>query len=250
MSGIFNVGTGKARSFRDLISAHVPRARPRAEHRIHRHAATASAASTSISRKPRSRTSAAPATTPASRRWRMRSGSYVTQVPRHRRPLPLRPADVRFRKTALRARQADGALHRRPDARLFRLWRRVAHLAGGAGAGHRGAPRGRDRRRRRQRRAQHREPRRALHLRRRRRQGHRTARSSSPSWRAQERRSPRTWWSIRRGRPRASCASCPSITRPICCAPTGKWRKPVDAEDRGRADQARARRAAARPTRW
>ena len=30
MSGIFNVGTGKARSFRDLISAHVPRARPRA----------------------------------------------------------------------------------------------------------------------------------------------------------------------------------------------------------------------------
>ena len=38
VSGIFNVGTGEARSFRDLIARHVPCARPRAEHRICRHA--------------------------------------------------------------------------------------------------------------------------------------------------------------------------------------------------------------------
>ena len=38
VSGIFNVGTGKARSFRDLIAAMFRALGPRAEHRIHRHA--------------------------------------------------------------------------------------------------------------------------------------------------------------------------------------------------------------------
>ena len=61
---------------------------------------------------------------------------YVTAVPRHRRPLSLRPGHhVRFRKTARGHRRADHPLHRRPDARRLRLWRRVAHLARGAGAG-------------------------------------------------------------------------------------------------------------------
>ena len=38
VSGIFNVGTGAARSFRDMMMAHVRGARPRAGHRIYRHA--------------------------------------------------------------------------------------------------------------------------------------------------------------------------------------------------------------------
>ena len=38
VSGIFNVGTGAARSFRDLIGAMFAGARPRASHRIYRHA--------------------------------------------------------------------------------------------------------------------------------------------------------------------------------------------------------------------
>ena len=38
VSGIFNVGTGKARSFRDLMHRHVRGARPRAGDRIYRHA--------------------------------------------------------------------------------------------------------------------------------------------------------------------------------------------------------------------
>ena len=37
-NGIFNVGTGKAESFRDMITAMFAGARPRPQHRIHRHA--------------------------------------------------------------------------------------------------------------------------------------------------------------------------------------------------------------------
>ena len=35
----------------------------------------------------------------------------------------------------------------------------------------------------------------------------------------------RARWSTRRARPRARCASSPSITRPTCCAPIGKLRR-------------------------
>ncbi len=38
VNGIFNVGTGKAESFRDMIGAMFKALRPRAQHRIHRHA--------------------------------------------------------------------------------------------------------------------------------------------------------------------------------------------------------------------
>ena len=39
----------------------------------------------------------------------------------------------------------------------------------------------------------------------------------------------RIWWSTQRARPRARCASSPSIIPRICCAPTGKRPPPVDA---------------------
>ena len=79
----------------------VPRARPRAEDRIHRHAGEHPRPVSVFHAKPRSITCAAPATTPASRRSRTAVRHYVTQVPRHHRPLSLTGADVRFRETAL-----------------------------------------------------------------------------------------------------------------------------------------------------
>ena len=109
VSGIFNVGTGKARSFRDLISRDVHRARPRAQHRICRHAGHRSAASTSISRKPRSIICAAQATTPASRRSKTAVKRYVDRVSRPSRPLSLSTEHhVRFR------RDAEACPRRRP----------------------------------------------------------------------------------------------------------------------------------------
>ena len=69
VSGIFNVGTGKARSFRDLISA-MFRALGRAPNIEYIDMPETIRDSTSISRKPRSRICAAPAIMPASRRSR------------------------------------------------------------------------------------------------------------------------------------------------------------------------------------
>ena len=56
----------------------------------------------------------------------------------------------------------------------------------------------------------------------------------------------RIWWSTPRGRRPARCASSPSTTRRICCAPTGKRRRPSRADIERRADRAGARGAAAR----
>ncbi len=61
VNGIFNVGTGKAESFRDMITAMFAALKRAAQHRIRRHAGERSAASISISRRPRPRTCAAPA---------------------------------------------------------------------------------------------------------------------------------------------------------------------------------------------
>ena len=87
--GIFNVGTGKARSFRELIDGDVRGARPAAEHRICRHAASKSADSISISRKPRSKICARAGYnagfTPLEDAVRATSPQY----PRSRRPLSL-----------------------------------------------------------------------------------------------------------------------------------------------------------------
>ena len=76
-------------------------------------------------------------------------------------------ADVRLPNRPGTARAPHGPVHRRPHARRLRLWRGVAGVARGAGAGDRGAARGEGGRRRRQRRAQPRRPRRALPVRRR-----------------------------------------------------------------------------------
>ena len=138
VSGIFNVGTGKARSFRDLISA-LFRAlgrEPKIEYvdmpdniRGQYQYFTRGQGRSSAPRRLQRRLHLA-----GRRRQTLRHA-----VPRHRRPLSLKPGDhVRFRKTARRHRPADHPLHRRSDARRLRLWRRVAHLAGGAGAGDRG----------------------------------------------------------------------------------------------------------------
>ena len=75
VSGMFNVGTGEARSFRDMITAMFPALGREPAHRICRHAGQRSATSTSISREPRSKICARPATTPASRRSKRRSSA-------------------------------------------------------------------------------------------------------------------------------------------------------------------------------
>ena len=142
VSGIFNVGTGKARSFRDLITAHVRGARPRAEHRICRHAGRRSATSYQYF-------------TQAEVENLRRAGYNAGFTPLEDGGAALRDAVLSTAPTAIAERtgtaacsiskkrcqsscRADRALRRRPDARRFRLWRGVAHFAGGAGAGDRG----------------------------------------------------------------------------------------------------------------
>ena len=71
VTGIFNVGTGKARSFKDLIGAMYAALGASAEHRIRRHAGGDPRTSTNTLRKPRSPTCSARATTRASRRWKI-----------------------------------------------------------------------------------------------------------------------------------------------------------------------------------
>ena len=140
VSGIFNVGTGKARSFRDLMLAVFARARREPEHRICRHAGADPRQLSVFHRRARS--------IGCARRlqWRLhpagRRGRALRQrISRPRRSLPLseQDADVRFRRTVAGDRPPDGALRRRSDARRVRLWRGVAHFAGSAGAGDRGA---------------------------------------------------------------------------------------------------------------
>ena len=137
VSGIFNVGTGKARSFRDLISA-LFRAlgrEPNIEYvdmpdniRGQYQYFTQAEGREPAPRRLQRRLHAA-----GGRRQALRHA-----IPRHRRPLSLSRAMFDFEKQLAEHRPADGALHRRPDARRLRLWRGLAHLAGGAGAGDRG----------------------------------------------------------------------------------------------------------------
>ncbi len=88
VSGIFNVGTGKARSFRDLMLAAYAALGSRAEYRIYRYARDRSAAATSTSPKAMSIGCSAPAIMAASRRWKTAVATYVKDF--------LDPAD-RFR---------------------------------------------------------------------------------------------------------------------------------------------------------
>ena len=90
VSGIFNVGTGEARSFRDLIAGDVRRARPGTRHRIRRDAAFDPRRSISISRR---------AEVDNLRRAGYNAGftpleaavtDYVTGYPRPPGPLPVR----------------------------------------------------------------------------------------------------------------------------------------------------------------
>ena len=75
VNGIFNVGTGKARSFRDLIVAAYDALGTQPEHRICRYAARKFATAISISRKPPSIGCKPPATMAASLRLKTPSAS-------------------------------------------------------------------------------------------------------------------------------------------------------------------------------
>ena len=88
VSGIFNVGTGKARSFRDLMTAMFTALGRAAEYRICRHAGAIRDTLSVFHRRPRSRICAAPATMPASCRSRTRcsatSRGYLDRADRYR----------------------------------------------------------------------------------------------------------------------------------------------------------------------
>ena len=75
VSGIFNVGTGEARSFRDLMTAMFAALGREPADRIYRHAGTRSATAISISPRPRRKICGAPAIMPTSRRSKRRCGA-------------------------------------------------------------------------------------------------------------------------------------------------------------------------------
>ena len=229
VSGLFNVGTSHARSFRDLILAAYSAlgTPPQIEYIDMPEQIRDSYQYFTESEGDRLR----------ARRlqWRLHAargcGGFLRQgLPRRRRSLPLIALQPRRVRCSISTpccnaiARHDGAVRRRPDARRIRLWRGVADFAGSARAGDRG-PAQRDQcRRRRQRRAQHRGDRRALHLRRpdRRRRGRPDA-----ECRARARTADRAAAGARsrRDRPPARCGSSPSISRPTCCAPIGRPRR-------------------------
>ena len=106
--GIFNVGTGKAELFRDLISAMFGALGRRAEHRVHRRCRKRSATAISISRRPRSITCAAPGTMPASRRLEDGVDTLRRQLSRPAGPLSL----IHDRVTYVQPRRRAQAAHR------------------------------------------------------------------------------------------------------------------------------------------
>ena len=181
VSGIFNVGTGQARSFRDLVTAMFARARPRARDRVCRHAGRDPRSLSVFHRRPRSRSSAAPATTAASRRSRRRcramSAGISTSptVTGNARTIVMHPIDQQLAKfgemTVLCV--GDLMLDHFVYGDVSRVSPEAPSLVIAVDA--RGAIAGR----RRQRRARHRRARRALHLRRRHRRGRKRPRAGA-----------------------------------------------------------------------
>ena len=183
VSGLFNVGTGKARSFKDLMLS----------------------AYAALGPKPDIRYIDMPVSIRDSYQYftqsevdRLQRAGYnggFTAARRSGRPLrqglsrfaPIaiarqRQTDVRFRILSPRDGPPDRALCRRSHARRIRLRRGVADFAGSAGARHRRAAQRDQYRRRRQCRAQHRLARRQMHLCRPDRRGCGGERNSKPPW--------------------------------------------------------------------
>ena len=97
VSGLFNVGTGKARSFRDMMLAAYARARRRRRTSSISTCPNRSAAAISISRRARSIGCAAPATMAASRALEDAVDALREGLSRSRRPLPLNGAEATTR---------------------------------------------------------------------------------------------------------------------------------------------------------
>ena len=157
VNGIFNVGTGKAGSFRDLIGA-MFKALGRPANIEYIDMPEAIRGQYQYFTQGKCRKSA-----PRRLQRRLHAARDSGRPIRHRLSRPRRSLSLSrdlyermfdFDKHLAGARRADRALHRRSDARRFRLWRRHAHFAGSADAGDRGQAQRSDDRRRRQCRAQ------------------------------------------------------------------------------------------------
>ena len=74
VSGLFNVGTGTARSFKDLMLSAYAALGCKPEHRVYRHARADQRQLSIFHRRAKSIGCAAPAIMAASRRWKTRSG--------------------------------------------------------------------------------------------------------------------------------------------------------------------------------
>ena len=120
VTGIFNVGTGKARSFKDLIGA-MYAALGRAPNIEYIDMPAAIRDTYQYFTQSRGRQSAARGLQRGLRAAGRFRAPLRHPVPRPRRPVPVE--HVGFRKAPAKHRPADHPLRRRSDARRLRLWR-------------------------------------------------------------------------------------------------------------------------------